>query len=306
MINGHYQVTVHINGVRVVESTSLMIPFNPHYKNIIPVHTITGLDTPKYVAVTDDGHIIVSESFGKCITILDKDGKKVKSFHQKSRNIKSSFPYGVAITLDNFIVAADNHKIQKISMDGKCITSVGKQGSGLLEFNEPRGITISPITGHIYIADCYNHRIQVLNPDLTFSNTFGTKGSAKGQFISPNDIAIDRQGLVYVADSNNNRIQKFTPEGQFLSLFGTKGSGPGELSLPSGIVIDNNNLIYITEDAPNHRISIFNTDGHFIRSFGEHGHGSSICQFNNPCGIAFDKEEYFYICDTFNNRLVVC
>ena len=58
-------------------------------------------------------------------------------------------------------------------MDGKCVKSVGKQGSGPLEFNSPCGVTISPITGHVYIADCNNHRIQVFNPDLTFSHAFG-------------------------------------------------------------------------------------------------------------------------------------
>ena len=52
-------------------------------------------------------------------------------------------------------------------MDGRYIKSVGKQGSGSLEFNVPCGITISPITRHIYIADCCNNRIQVFNPDLT-------------------------------------------------------------------------------------------------------------------------------------------
>ena len=186
-------------------------------------------------------------------------------------------------------------------MDGKCLKSVGKQGSGSLEFNFPSGVTISSITGHIYITDCDNHRIQVLNPDLTFSHTFGTKGSAKGQFNNPGNIAIDTRGLIYVTDTENFCIQTFTSEGQFLSQFGTKGCGPGQLIFPSGIVI-NDDLIYIT-DWGNDRISIFTTDGQFIRSFGRQG--SSVGQFNIPCGITFDKEGYLYVCDHCNNRLVV-
>ena len=103
--------------------------------------------------------------------------------------------------------------------------------------NYPRGITISPKTGNIYIADCDNHRIEVLNPDLTFSHTFGNKGSAEGQFNNPVDVAIDRQGLVYMTDHINHCIQTFTSEGQFLSQFFTKGPGPGQL------VIDDNDLM---------------------------------------------------------------
>ena len=301
---GHHQVNVRINDVQV-DSTSLTIPFNPYLDNITPIHTIPELNRPWRVAMTDDGHIIVSEYGAHCVTVLDRDGKKVKSFGQKSGgsgNVKFSSPLGVAITPDNFILVADEHKIQKISMDGKCIKSVGKQGSGPQDFDGPRNIAISSNTGQIYVTDCNNHRIQVLNPDLTFSYTFGTKGSAEGQFINPLDVTIDRRGLVYVTDFNNHRIQIFTSEGQFLSQFGTKGSGPGQLSYPLGIVIDDNNLMYITKQC-NHCISIFTTDGQFVRSFG--GQGSSVGQFNKPRGITFDREGYLYVCDYCNNRLVV-
>ena len=302
--HGHHQVNVQVNDVQL-DGTSVVIPFNPYLDNITQVRTIPKLKRPCRVAVTDDGHVIVSENVGHCVTILDRVGKKIKSFSQKSGgsgNVKFFCPRGVAITPDNFILVADNHKIQKMSMDGKSIKSIGKQGSGPLEFRLPDSITISPITGHIYIADYDNHRIQVLNPDLIFSHMFGTKGSAEGQFNNPIDIAIDRRGLVYVTDFNNHRIQTFTSEGLFLSQFGTKGSGPGQLSYPLGIVIDDNNLMYITE-RDNHRISIFTTDGLFIRSFG--GQGSSVGQFKNPIGITFDRERYLYVCDHSNNRLVV-
>ena len=301
---GHHQVNVQVNDVQV-NSTTVVIPLNPYLDNITPVRTIHGFNRPWGVAVTNDGHIIVSERSGLCVTVLDRDGKKVKSFGLKSegsRNIKFSQPRGVAITPDNNILVPDDYKIQKISINGKCIKSVGEQGSGPLEFNVPSGLTISPITGHIYIADSYNHRIQVLNPDLTFTHAFGTKGSAEGKFNNPGYVALDRQGLVYVADINNLRIQIFSSEGQFLSQFFTKGPGPGQLLCPSGIVIDDNDLMYITE-WDNHCISIFTIDGQFVGSFGEQG--SSVGQFNNPIGITFDREGYLYVCDHCNNRLVV-
>ena len=304
LTRGHHQVNIQVNNVQV-DSISVVIPFNPYLNNITPVRTISELYRPWGVAVTNDGHIIVSENGNNCVTVLDKDGKKVKSFGQKSRgsiNVKFTSPRAVAISPGNFILFTDDHKIHKISMDGKSIKSVGKQGSGPLEFNHPHGVTISPITGHIYIADSGNYRIQVLNPDLTFSHTFGTKGSAEGQFNNARYAAIDRRGLVYITDTENYCIQTFTSEGQFLSQFGTKGSGPGQLNLPLGIVIDDNNLMYITEWG-NDRISIFTTDGQFVRSFG--GQGSSVGQFNVPCGITFDREGYLYVCDLHNNRLVV-
>ena len=302
---GTHTVKVQVYDVHL-EDTSLVIPFNPYLDNITPVRTITELKDPWGVTVTDDNHVIITEKNGNCVTILDREGKKVKSLGGKGRsgNVKFSYPHGVAITPDKFILVSDDHRIQKISMDGYLIASVGEEGSGPLQFKYPDGIAISPITGQVYIADSGNHHIQVLNPDLTFSHSFGSRGSANGQFYCPTDIAIDSQGLVYVADQGNNRIQKFSPDGKFVGQFGTEGSSPGQLSLPYGITIDTaaTGLVYVSEGG-NHRISVFTSDGVFVSMFGRLG--SNIDQFNDPCGLAFDKDGLLYVCDSGNDRLVV-
>ena len=303
--SGTHTVKVQVYDVHL-EDTSLVIPFNPYLDNITPVRTITELKGPWGVAVTDDNHVIVTENTGHCLTILDREGKKVKSLGGEggSGNVKFSGPRGVAITPDKFILVSDSNRIQKISMDGYLIASVGEKGSGPLQFNDPNGIAISPITGQVYIVDWSNHRIQVLNPDLTFSHSFGSKGSANGQFFFPHDIAIDSQGLVYVTDQCNNRIQKFSPDGKFVGQFGTEGSGPGQLDYPEGITIDTaaTGLVYVSE-YKNHRISVFTSDGVFVRKFGSKG--SNIDQFKCPYELTFDKDGLLYICDPSNTRLVV-
>ena len=303
---GTHTVKVQVYDVELENTSSLFIPFNPYLDSITPVRTIAELNHPWGVAVSDDGHVIVTEWGGNCVTILDNEGKKMKSFGGEggSGNIQFSFPRGVAITPDNFILVSDNHRILKISMDGDCVASVGERGSGRRQFNGPDGIAISPITGQVYIADNGNHRIQVLNPDLTFSHSFGKKGSANGQFNEPRDIAIDSQGLVYVADYGNHRIQKFTPNGKFVAQFGSYGSGPGQLNSPRGITIDTagTGLVYVSEYG-NNRVSVFTSDGVFVCSFGRLGR--NIDQFNNPVGLTFNKEGLLYVCDFSNNRLVV-
>ena len=329
--NGTHTVKVQVYDVQL-EDTSLVIPFNPYLDNITPVHTITELKYPWGVAVSDDNHVIITEYDGHCVTILDRKGKKVKSLGREggSGNVKLSSPHGVAITPDKFILVSDNHRIQKISMDGYLIASVGeveekdwkvlvevvkvedkkeeegedKVIQGPLQFSTPDGIAISPVTGQVYIADYDNHRIQVLNPDLTFSHSFGSEGSANGQFQSPNDIAIDSQGLVYVADYDNHCIQKFSPDGKFVGQFGTEGSGPGQLNSPSGITIDTvaTGLVYVSEYG-NNRISVFTSDGVFVSRFGSEG--SNIDQFRYPTGLSFDKDGFLYVCDSDNSRLVV-
>ena len=213
--SGAHTVKVRVYDVQL-EDTSLVVPFNPYLKSITPVRTITELNGAWGVAASDS-HVIVTEYNGKCVTILDREGKKIKSFG----NVQS-VPRGLTITTDKFIFLSNKNKIQKIDMDGYRIASVGEMGTEPLQFQIPAGIAISPITKQVYIADSDNGRIQVLNSDLTFSHSFGSKGSSNGQFIYPQGIALDGQGLVYVADSNNDRIQKFFPDGNFLAQFGTK------------------------------------------------------------------------------------
>ena len=261
--SGTHTVKVQVYEVQL-KDTSLVIPFNPYLDNITPVHIITELNGPWGVAVSDDNHVlIVTEYNNNSIKILDRKERKVKSLGKGGTgNANFLSPRGVAITPNKSILVCDNHRIQKISMDGYCIASFGEMGSGTLQFSSPEGMATSPVTGQVYIADCGNHRIQVLNSDLTFSHSFGSKGSAKGYFNKPTNISIDSQGLVYVADWGNHRIQKFTPDGNFITQFGSEGSNPGQLTNPAGITIDNiQNLVYVCDNG-NSVISIFSRVSH--------------------------------------------
>uniref|UniRef100_A0A1X7TZM6 Uncharacterized protein n=1 Tax=Amphimedon queenslandica TaxID=400682 RepID=A0A1X7TZM6_AMPQE len=102
-------------------------------------------------------------------------------------------------------------------MDRYLTASVGKEGSGPLEFSGPHGTAISPITGQLVII-VYNNE------------------SADGQFLYPRSIAINSQGLVYAVDQNH-RIQEFSPDGKLVGQFGAFGFGPGQPISPFGIAI---------------------------------------------------------------------
>ena len=144
--SGYHTVKVQVYDVQL-EDTSLVVPINPYLENIAPVNIIDELKGPWGVAVSNDNHVIVTENLGQCITILDRFGKKVKSLGGEggSGNVKFSSPRGIAITPDNFILVSDHHRIQKITMDGYHIASVGENDSGPLQFKAPRSIAISPI-----------------------------------------------------------------------------------------------------------------------------------------------------------------
>ena len=230
---------LHQLHVRVYDTefsgSPLSIPVSvPPEKRGTSLKTISGLRGPSGVTVTDDGLVIVSERGTNCITILDKEGKTIRSFgFEGTERGQLKNPEGVAISSKGTILVADseNHRIQEFTMDGKCKYPVGTRGNGPLHFESPKGIAVNRTTGQVVVADYNNHRVQVLNSNLTFSLMFGSYGAGQGQFKYPTDVAVDNEGFVYVADSYNHRIQKFTPEGQFVWSFGTEGSQPGQLSL---------------------------------------------------------------------------
>ena len=296
-------VRVHDNVIPAGSPLSIPVSISPKMRGN-PVKSITGLNKPWGIDVTDDGLMIVSEFEGDSITVLDREEKRNSFGSKGSGRGQFNSPTGIAVTSNGTILVSDtgNHQIQELTMEGECIACVGEIGKHPLQFQDPKGITINKTTGLVFIAEESNHRIQVLNPDLTFSYTFGSKGSGQGQFNQPYNVTLDSKGFVYVTDRNNHRIQKFTPQGRFVDMFGTEGPKPGQLYSPSGITIDDNDLLYITEEN-NHRVSIFTTDGEFIHCFGEKGNKEG--QFNSPRKVTYDRYGYLYVCDKGNNRVVV-
>ena len=304
---GKHQLTIRLGGVNIPGSpfTLHIIP-SPEMRGK-PVNIMSGLKQPCGVLITKNEEIVVAERDANCITILNKEGKKVKLFGTYgtfgTKEGQFTSPSGIAISHDEHILVTDHHRLQKLTFEGDCVKSVGsgEKGNGPLQFNIPIGITVHPTTGQIFIADNGNHRIQVLNKDLTYSYSFGKKGSSPEQFLYPHDVTFDNEGYLYVTDSNSDCIKKFTSTGQYILTFGSFGLDPGRISYPTFIIIYNN-LLYVSE-LGNSRISIFDTNGCFIHCFGKRGSGEG--EFNKPRGITVDSLGNLYISDYYNNRLVV-
>ena len=95
-----------------------------------PIRTITGLDRPWFVALSGDDKLIVTEYYRHCVTILDKHGKKIKSFGSRgTANGQFQFPTGVTVTPDNHILVVDenNARVQKFGHGWKFRSCSWKQ-----------------------------------------------------------------------------------------------------------------------------------------------------------------------------------
>ena len=279
------------------------------------VRTIDGVDHPSGLAINQQGEILVVEEFNHCVSVLGPDGGKTRTFgspdHSLPKSHTLSRAHGIAICDDGAILVANTGEncIAVFTSDGSPSTSVGRYGGKPLEFKEPMGIAIHPITKDVFIADFENHRIQVLSShSLEFITRCGFYGKKDGQFNHPWDVSFDSDGYVYVADSGNNRIQVLKYENgklKFSRKFGEFGNEKGKIYCPSGICVDKiENRIYVTEDG-NHRVSVFTHSGEFLTAFGTYSEQKSDGKFDLPHKVTIDKNGYIYISDHNHNCLQV-
>ena len=304
---GKYKLYVKVNNTNIPGS-----PFNvtvslPIQKLGNHMFKLCDVNMPAGLAVNERGDIIVAEEGSQCISFFNSSGGKINSVGLQglnARGLDEIKPHGVAIMDDGKILVVDggNHCILVFTPDGRFFKPVGEQGTNDLQFKDPMGIAVHPVTKKIFVADHNNHRLQILRSDLTFDTPFGSQGKGHGQFEKLWDIAFDTVGNVYVVDSGNHRVQVFSAEMKYIRKFGRHGTSEGKLSWPSYIYIHNQH-VYLTEDN-NHRVSIFTTDGKFVKCFGGFGL-SKLGHFHVPHGITMDKNGNVYVSDHHNHRIQV-
>lgn len=162
-------------------------------------------------------------------------------------------PSGIGVDRANTIYVADtyNHRVRKITPDGRVVTLAGggrpgRKGGGFVDgkgeaarFRYPRDLAVDE-RGNVYLADTNNSRICRITPDGAVTTLAGgTKGYADGvgrqaRFFNPWGLTVDRHGVVYVADTYNHRIRKITPEGAVTTLAGSGESGMAEGQFADG------------------------------------------------------------------------
>lgn len=134
-----------------------------------------------------------------------------------------------------YIADSMNHRVRKVDMKTKVITTVAGSGDGKAaagysgdggpateaKLNTPVDIDMLP-DGTLLIADLFNSCIRAVAKDgkiSTFAGQCGKKGfsgdgggATTALLNRPYGVSVDaKTGTVYIADTNNNRIRSVTP-----------------------------------------------------------------------------------------------
>ena len=140
------------------------------------------------------------------------------------------------------------------------LDSVGSEGTGPLQFDNPGSIAFNASNNKLYVTDDTS-RIQVLNSNLTLHNTFDCIGPSLLKFIT-----CDKTGLVYVCKHFGNSIEILTAEGHHKKTI-TMSESEWRLR---GIAVDDDGYIYVA-NYHNQSIGVYASSGQLVKTFGGQG-----------------------------------
>ena len=249
------------------------------------------ISSPYGVAVDAAGNIYFSDSLNNMVrkvgtngTITRIAGTGVAGYGGDGFNAVDALlnlPTGLAVDTAGNVYVADtqNHRIRKISTDGKIATVLGTgqpnySGDGgpgdKAAIFYPDSVALDS-TGSLYVADTFNHRIRKLTTDGIVNTVVGNgvaafkgdNGQATAASLNyPRGVFVDASGNILIADSINDRIRMVTENGVIRTiagtgLFGDIGDGgpatQAQLRYPRGIISDGVGG-YLVLDTDNSRI----------------------------------------------------
>ncbi|WP_416762981.1 hypothetical protein ACNI65_10830 [Roseateles sp. So40a] len=292
-----------------------------------PGHVTIDVHGNVYVADYRNHRIRKITPEGKVSTLAGSDVGGVADGQGADASFGS--PLGVAVDHQGHVYVADstNHRIRKITPEGKVSTLAGSDVGGFADgqgadasFESPLGVAVDH-QGHVYVADNRNHRIRKIRPTGEVTTLAGSGKAAfvdgmgvQSSFRNPTGVAVDHQGHMYVADRRNHRIRKITPTGEVTTLAGSGSAafvdGMGvqsSFSSPTGVAVDHQGHVYVA-DSRNHRIRKITPAGEVTTLAGSEKSGDvdgqgAMASFNAPYGVAVDQEGNVYVADGSNHRI---
>jgi sugar lactone lactonase YvrE len=255
----------------------------------------TSLEFPTGVAVDNEGHLFIVESYPHRVRRVDLENNELittiagnigggfSGDGGPAKSAKLHLPRGISLDVAGNLLLADtyNQRIRKIDTRGIITTIAGNTSETFAGDNElaqaaaltkPAGVA-TDAGGNMFIADTFNSRIRRVDAitrlitTVAGNGTFGHFGdnliATETALWEPEDVAIDAAGNLLIADKGTDRVRMVN----FSSRLITTIAG--------------------------------------IRLRGYSGDGEAAVQatLNRPKGVALDPAGNIFIADTENHRI---
>jgi DNA-binding beta-propeller fold protein YncE len=257
---------------------------------------------PRAIAIDADDQLYIVDMTAR-IQVFDVDGKFIRGW--QTPEYANGRPTGLTISTDGNLLVADTHyyRILTYTPKGELLTHAtlgGTMGQGPGEFGFVTD-AVRDSAGNYFVSEYGEFdRIQKFSPDGKFLLEWGGHGSQPGEFLRPQHLELDADGLLWVTDSCNHRIQVFDGDGKVVKVWGTHGTELGQLSYPYCLVLDGNGHVYVCEYG-NHRVQKLTLDGDPVAHWGREGRRPG--QLFNPWALAQDSRGRLHVLDSNNHRV---
>ncbi len=231
-------------------------------------------------------------TWGGASTTAAPAATSLRSQHEFVRS-----PVRIAVDAQGNVYTAD---------PGKAAVVVTDSQGRLISVNEglltPVSVAVAS-SGNVYVGERETGAVSVFDEQW---NLIRRLGAGEGEFLLPNDIAVDVTGdsSVYVSDGEAHVIKVYDAEGAFRFSFGGQGTAVGQLRFPSAVHVSTAGEVYVA-DQNNDRVQVFDRTGSFLRCFGSNGSSSFSTKFGRILGITSDSQSRLYVADGFHGHVKV-
>ena len=212
--------------------------------------TLGEFNNPHGVAISNDGHILVTDNHR--LQKLTTDGvcvQSVGSSNHGNGSLEFDLPKGIAVhptTGEIFVADYGNNRIQVFNGADLSFSHTIRHGN----ITRPWDIAVDS-EGYLYITGYATHKVYKFTTTGQYIHTIATINNST--YIM--HLAIHHKHI-YITDTNNHRVLIYDTNGTQLYSFGTRGSGEGEFNGPTGITVDTSGNVYVC-DSGNNRIVVY-------------------------------------------------
>ncbi|MDR2493927.1 MAG: 6-bladed beta-propeller [Spirochaetaceae bacterium] len=157
-----------------------------------------------------------------------------------------------------WIVAYGSNELVRVDVNGVIRQ---RQRGPLNGFDRPYDL-VRGNDGRMFLSEYRGGRVSALNSNGDWQYYIGSKGNGDGQFVGPQNLAVDEAGYLYVVDYGNRRVSKFDPDGAFILSFGFKSAEFQGFLSPTGIAAKDGR-VYVADGAAR-QIAIFDGNGTYL------------------------------------------
>jgi DNA-binding beta-propeller fold protein YncE len=258
---------------------------------------------PRAIAIDTDDHLYIVDMTAR-IQVFDVNGNFIRAWQTPAH--VNGRPTGLTFDdIDGNLLVADTHyyRVLTYTPSGELLmdrTIGGTMGPGPGEFGFVTD-AVRDAEGNYFVGEYGEYdRIQKFSPEGRYVLEWGGHGSEPGQFLRPQHLELDADGLLWVTDSCNHRIQVFDGQGKLINMWGTPGAAPGQLKYPYCLVLDGQGYAYVCEYG-NNRVQKFTVDGRSVACWGTYGRKPG--QLNNPWALVLDSRGRCHVLDSMNHRV---